>query len=162
MVGEIVQNAEAHFWGLYQALDAVAREKCYLAFLQAPTWEDCQAFFHQVTARQLTQFVALRAHEVVGWCDILPKPGEACAHVGVLGMGVVAAARGQGVGTALLTAALAHAARKGIVRVELAVRVDNHVAIALYQRVGFVVEGLCRCAYCVDGEFFDVYHMARL
>jgi ribosomal-protein-alanine N-acetyltransferase len=44
---------------------------------------------------------------------------------------------GEGVGTALLTALLDEAHRRGLPRVELEVRADNERAQRLYQRFGF-------------------------
>ncbi len=39
---------------------------------------------------------------------------------------------------------------------------NNPKAIALYERLGFVREGLCRHAVVVDGEPIDVVLLARL
>jgi putative acetyltransferase len=49
-----------------------------------------------------------------------------------------------------------------LTRLELEVYTDNEPAIRLYRRFGFVLEGtLSRFAYR-DGQFVDVYAMARL
>lgn len=41
----------------------------------------------------------------------------------------------------------------GLSRVELTVREDNQVAIALYKKVGFEIEGLMRQAVRIDGAY---------
>ena len=158
----IVPTAEPHFEGLYRAIDAVARERRYLALVEAPPIEESFGFYHNIVTNDLCQFVAIQDGTVVGWCDVLPVYGHARAHVGILGMGVVAHARGIGIGTQLLAATLAKAGQKGISRVELSVRADNPSAKALYERFGFVVEGVSRRAVRVDGEFFDCLAMALL
>jgi putative acetyltransferase len=79
----------------------------------------------------------------------------------VLGMGVAASHRGQGVGSALLRATLDAATAKGIRRVELVVRADNAAAIALYERHGFELEGRLRDFMIVDGVAYDALQMAR-
>lgn len=50
----------------------------------------------------------------------------------------------------------------GILRLELTVFVDNAPAIALYRKFGFEVEGTQRAYALRDGEYADVYAMARL
>jgi len=46
--------------------------------------------------------------------------------------------------------------------VELTVREDNRSAIALYEKVGFVTEGLQRNGALVDGEYENIIEMAIL
>ncbi|MEO6772912.1 MAG: GNAT family N-acetyltransferase [Kofleriaceae bacterium] len=87
---------------------------------------------------------------------------RAVQHVATLGMSVRADARGQGVGTALLAAALHWAAAQGFTRVELYVYARNAPAIALYEKHGFVLEGR-RKHFIRDGEeFLDDLVMARV
>ena len=81
--------------------------------------------------------------------------GEARSHVGTLGIGLMPAARHHGIGSMLMESTIAMAWVKGFKRIELTVRTDNHNAKALYDRFGFVTEGLSSSAFCVDGEFFD-------
>lgn len=78
-------------------------------------------------------------------------------------MAVQSDRRGQGIGGALLTAAIDTAERwHDVRRIELEVYVDNAVAIALYERHGFVRENLARGYALRDGSFVDVLLMARL
>jgi ribosomal protein S18 acetylase RimI-like enzyme len=156
----IVPTAECHFDGLYRARDTVAREKRYLAFIQAPPIAQSFAFYRGIVDNDLCHFVAVENGVVLGWCDVLPTHGEARAHVGTLGMGVIAEARRRGIGTGLMQATIAKAWSKGALRIELMVRADNVAAKALYERFGFAVEGINRCAFRVDGEFFDCFAMA--
>lgn len=158
----IVPTAEAHFRGLHRALDIVAREGRYLAFTEAPPWEASLAFYREVIDQDLVQFVAVRDGDVLGCCDILPMLGQARAHAGRLGIWLVPEARGKGIGAQLLAAAIAKAPHKGITRVELTVRVENLNAKALYERFGFVVEGLQRRSTRVAGEYSDAWAMALL
>ena len=158
----IVAPAAPYFAGMRHVLDTVAREKRYLAFLQAPPEEEVFAFYRNILAKDLCQVVALEDGVVVGWCDVLPTHGEARAHVGTLGIALVPAARHRGIGAKLMEAAISKAAAKGLSRIELTVRTDNTNAKALYDRFGFVVEGVNRKAFCIDGEFFDTYAMARV
>jgi RimJ/RimL family protein N-acetyltransferase len=75
-------------------------------------------------------------------------------------MGPTRAYRGRGLGFWLINAALKQASGAGFVRVELDVRADNTRAIALYDKVGFVREGVIRDAVFIDGEYYDSVMMA--
>ncbi|HEX7338999.1 MAG TPA: GNAT family N-acetyltransferase [Rhodanobacteraceae bacterium] len=73
-------------------------------------------------------------------------------------LATAAAARGRGVGRALLDAVLAQARRRGCDRLQLEVRTDNAPAIALYEHTGFDRFGMHR-GYYADG--CDAWRYAR-
>lgn len=84
-------------------------------------------------------------------------------HVMNLGIAVQPQAQGQGVGLALMQALCAWADQWGqVLRIELTVFADNARAIALYERCGFVREGLHVGFALRDGHYADVVSMARL
>jgi putative acetyltransferase len=159
---DIQPLAEAHVASLHLALDSVAREKRYLAFQQAPPREEAFAFYRGQIASGACHHVALRGNQVIGWCGILPTLGQSRAHVGELGMGVIATARGQGAGRLLIRSALDAAWARGFARIELIVRADNLPARSLYESEGFAAEGILRDAFMVDGQFFGCCMMALL
>jgi RimJ/RimL family protein N-acetyltransferase len=86
---------------------------------------------------------------------------EPSQHVLEIGMSVAAGARGVGVGSALLDAALAWAAVAGYQKVVLSVFPHNERAIALYERHGFVHEGVRVRQFVREGRFLDEVLMAR-
>ena len=153
---------EAHFERLHQVFDAVCRERRFMAFTQAAPMEQTFAFYRSILVGGHAHFVAVQQGQVLGWCDVLPAHGQMRAHVGTLGMGVVQSARGLGVGRELITAAIAGAKAQGLSRIELTVHSENTVGQSLYRSVGFVHEGTQHQAWCLDGQYFDVHHMALL
>ena len=159
---DIVPIEEGHIEGFHRALDLVARERRYLAFLEAPPPESTRAFVLDHIKHGHPQFVALSAGEVVGWCDITPKDRPTYAHGGVLGMGLLPPFRGQGIGADLIRRSFDAARAFGLHRVELTVRENNTSAVKLYRKVGFEVEGLLRDAVQVDGAYENVILMAVL
>ena len=162
MTWQVLPIDRRHVAGFRDVLDAVARERRYLAFLAAPPLGQVRRFVRNNLQKGGVQFVAVDAGVVVGWCDVAPKTHETLRHSGRLGMGVAASHRGQGVGSALLAATLAAAHARGLTRIELDVRADNAAAIALYRRQGFEVEGRLRQFMIVDGVAYDALQMARL
>lgn len=154
--------AEEHVASFRDAVDSVARERLYLALLEAPPLELTREFIASILKERHVQFVALQEDAVVGWCDIVSSPRTVFRHSGVLGIGVVREHRGRGIGTALMEAALRAAREKGLTRIELTVRTDNLRARKLYERFGFVLEGTLRRHMLVDGEYWDSDQMALL
>lgn len=84
-------------------------------------------------------------------------------HVGEMGMMVRDDWQGKGIGTALTQAAIDLAEKwLNLERLELQVYTDNAHAIHLYEKFGFAIEGtLVRYAFR-DGQYVDVYAMARM
>jgi RimJ/RimL family protein N-acetyltransferase len=87
------------------------------------------------------------------------RRNRATAHVVI---GVVAAASGKGIAAGLLRQARGWAGRHGLHRLELTVMAHNRRATALYQRMGFSVEGRRAQCLLVDGRFVDELYMALL
>ncbi len=159
---EIVPIGRAHLAGFHAVVDSVARERRYLAMLEAPSFTRTRRFVLESLRIGAVHVVAVTNGEVLGWCDLRPKAAPTLRHSAVLGMGLVAACRGQGIGSRMLASTLELAWARGIRRAELNVRSDNAPAIALYRRFGFVEEGTCRNYMCVDGVDYDALLMARL
>jgi ribosomal protein S18 acetylase RimI-like enzyme len=159
---EIVPIGSAHIDSFHRMFDFVARERRYLAPLEAAPLESFRAFVLDTIEKGHPRFAAVSDGEVVGWCDVLPKPLPIHAHVGVLGMGLLPAFRGQGIGRRLVETTLDAARGFGLSRVELTVREDNASAIALYEKTGFVAEGVQYNAFRVDGQYVNLVMMAVL
>lgn len=157
---QIVQMTEAYIEGYHHCLDAVARERRYLAFVEALPLAASRTYVLSMLASGAPQYVALRDAQVVGWCDITPHRFVGMMHCGSLGMGVLSDFRGQGIGLGLITHALNATRAGGLERVELEVFASNMPAIRLYEKVGFIVEGVKRKARKLDGLYDDIVEMA--
>jgi RimJ/RimL family protein N-acetyltransferase len=163
MTIEIVPIERKHIAGFRDVLDEVARERRWLAFLEAPPLDRVRRFVLGNLRAGTAQFVAVDADRVVGWCDVTPRSlHEALRHSGTLGMGLAATHRGKGVGSALIAATLDAAFSRGLTRIELIVRADNVAAITLYRRHAFEIEGRLRRYLILDGQAYDAFQMARL
>ncbi len=159
---EIVPIADEHIEGFAAVVDSVARERQYLSFLEGPPVDRVRDFVSRNRQSDLPHFVALVDGRVVGWCDVSSLERPVFAHAGLLGMGVDAAFRGNGIGHALLRSVLESAKARGLTRIELAVREKNLPALALYRKVGFRVEGIKHKGVRLDGEYENLISMAVL
>lgn len=106
-------------------------------------------------------FVAEREDgALVGRLSVGRDPHPASTHVADVGLMVALDARRQGVGTALLRAAVDWARGAGVHKLELHVFPWNEAAIALYDAFGFEREGFRRRHYRRGSEFVDAILMA--
>ena len=106
--------------------------------------------------------VAETGGELTGYIELTGGTfhrNQATAYVVI---GVLAAARGKGVGRGLLEEAKRWAVAHGVHRLELTVMAHNHRAIRLYQRTGFSIEGRRSECLLIDGQFIDELYMAMV
>jgi ribosomal protein S18 acetylase RimI-like enzyme len=107
--------------------------------------------------------VAEAGGAVVGYVHLgAPTPVPSNRHVlMVRGLAVHPARRGEGIGRGLVDAAVAEARARGARRLTLRVLHPNAAARALYEAAGFVVEGVLREEFHLDGRYVDDVLMAR-
>ncbi|WP_312152469.1 N-acetyltransferase [Atlantibacter hermannii] len=107
--------------------------------------------------------VAIVEDQVVGHLMIAAETRPRRSHVASFALCVDAARHNQGIATALLREMIAMCDNwLRIERIELTVFVDNAPAIALYQKLGFDIEGTGKRYGLRDGDYIDAYFMARL
>ena len=102
--------------------------------------------------------------EVIGQIGLHTFPNRPRRrHVGQIGMMVRDDWQGQGVGTALMQAAIELADKwLNLSRLELEVYTDNEPAVRLYKKFGFKIEGTAVQHAFRDGRYIDSYLMARV
>ncbi|WP_456375858.1 GNAT family N-acetyltransferase [Thiolapillus sp.] len=107
--------------------------------------------------------VAASGDKVIGQLLLSVFSNPRRRHSATFGLAVSADAARQGVGRALVEAALDLCDNwLNLRRVELQVFVDNQPAIHLYEQLGFVREGQHRDFAYQHGHYVDAYTMARL
>jgi len=154
--------ALADIEGFRACIGAVMAEREYLAFQEPFPLEQTAAFVAANIARGNPQLVAEDGEHVVGWCDVRRETIPIYAHEGMLGMGLLQEYRGRGIGERLIRATLDAARVAGFERISLSVYARNTAAMALYRKVGFVLEGTRVRGKKLDGAYDDVHTMALL
>ena len=107
---------------------------------------------------------AFREGELVALTGVQREGMAKLAHKAfVWGVYVAPEARGNGVGSKVVSHALNYAAETlGVRQVNLGVNTKNAAAVALYSKLGFVQYGLERGFLLVAGELHDEYQMVCL
>ncbi|MDR1621319.1 MAG: GNAT family N-acetyltransferase [Synergistaceae bacterium] len=122
---------------------------------------DTEAFIRNLSSND-HMLVAEIDGSVVGGVVLMISKMPRESRTAGLGIMVHADHQRQGVGRALMAAVLDLADNWLMLkRVELSVFVDNNPAVALYQSMGFVVEGTKKFAAIRNGVYMDEYLMAR-
>ena len=144
-----------------RTLDRVAREKVYIEITRAFPLKQVRAFQLQLMRKKAPIFYAVHEGKVVGWIDISWPENPRMKHRGRLGMGLLPEYRGLGIGGRLMTAALRQAKKCKLEKVELQVYTSNKRAIALYEKMGFKVEGQIKRYRKVGSRYFDCMCMGK-
>lgn len=137
----------------------------YAGTLQLPYPSESHWTERLTRAPDGTYDLAAVAHDVVvGMVSLHCNPHRPRrSHAASIGIAVADAWQGRGVGTALMAAAIDMADNwLGLVRLELEVFADNEVAMRLYRRFGFEVEGCMKAHGLRDGAFVDTIVMGRV
>ena len=111
---------------------------------------------HQVLVAELNS-------TVVGWVRLMPPtPLASNAHVReIRGIQVDIAYRGQGIGGSLVDAACARVIKEGAHRIRARVLSTNIPSRRLFERSGFVVEGILPGEFRLDGRDVDDVLLGR-
>ena len=118
----------------------------------------------QATSDNQITLLALLDGEIAGLVNITADQRKRVRHIGDLFIVIGKKYWNNGLGSFLLEEVVEWAQASGILRrLQLTVQTRNQVAVHLYQKHGFVIEGRQeRGAYIEEGDFIDVYLMGRL
>jgi phosphinothricin acetyltransferase len=102
------------------------------------------------------------AGEIVGWAAVTPVSGR-CVYAGVgdLSVYVAAAARGKGVGRALLQALIEGSERAGLWTLQAGIFPENEASLALHRGCGFRDVGRRERIGKINGVWRDVLLLER-
>jgi RimJ/RimL family protein N-acetyltransferase len=87
---------------------------------------------------------------------------EKSSHVYRIGMCVLKDYWGRGIASKMMEELINHAKNIGCIRLELHVRTDNNMAIKLYKKFGFEIEGEMKRMMKIGNEYFDEYIMSLI
>lgn len=99
--------------------------------------------------------------EVVGFVEIRRGRMVKTWHTASLGIGLLRAYRGRGIGSLLLQAAEAWARRAGIHRIHFGVLAPNRRALLTYLKNGYQVEGCLRRQVREGDRYLDEYLVGK-
>jgi RimJ/RimL family protein N-acetyltransferase len=124
--------------------------------------EPSEAFWisELIRAAEHLALVAEADGDVVGNVLVNVDRGVATEHIGVLSICIARDWRDVGIGSELVAAAQAWVLERGLRKLSLGVFPDNERAIAVYEKQGFIREGLRRRQYRSGDVYRDEVLMA--
>jgi len=155
-----VEDAE----NLLDYVNRVSGETDYLAFgrgeLNWPLEKEQKFIKDYLDSENKLLVIAEIEGNIAGAIGFAGNERKRMRHTGEFGVTVLRKYWGMGLGSALIKCMIEWAKDVGGVRkINLRVRVDNQRALNLYERFGFVKEGLVSRQFSVAGEFHDAYFM---
>lgn len=158
----VIRHAEP---GDAEALHRIlSQPETYRDTLQLPhpalkIWQERVA----VSQAGLHRLVACIEGIVVGDLTLEVNSRARRRHTASFGLCVDGQHRGKGIATALMQEMISLCDDwLGVERIELTVFADNATAISLYEKFGFVTEGVARRFAVREGQQVDALYMARL
>lgn len=107
--------------------------------------------------------LAMDGEEIAGIGTISSGNKIKSRHQGELGIVVAKKYQAKGIGTEIINRLLDFCRGNGITtRVQLDTSCNNAVAIKLYERFGFEIEGRLKNTQLLDGEYSDLYVMGLM
>ncbi len=156
-----IEDAE-NFLMLINTTDAETPFLLYEAGERKTTVEQERKIIQKGKERGTITYVVEHEKKLVGFIwggTFTENRRKHCMHIAIA---VLQEYTGKGLGTKLLKKLVEKGKQKGIKRFDLDVSVNNTIAINLYKKVGFEIEGEKKSAYLIDGKFDNDYIMAKI
>ena len=106
-------------------------------------------------------FLAEDGNKLVGYLQVIGRTSRRIRHVVSINVAILQVYTGQGLGIRLFEAAEEWAKKIGIKRLDLSVMLNNIPAIKLYEKLGFVKEGIKHGSMNIDGQYIDEMYMYK-
>ncbi len=106
--------------------------------------------------------VATHENSIVGFISVQRGVQRRIRHTAYIVVGIRENFRGKGIGSKLFNKLDLWARDNNIKRLELSVICSNVVAKHLYEKSGFMVEGIKKNSMIIDGKYVDEFCMAKL
>ena len=161
VIREIGINDVDAFWEMQLALDKETSYMNYEPNERVKTNRIINIIKNAVEGKDLL-LVALEDNRIIGFISAQRGGSNRTKHSAYIAIGIRKDFQGRGIGTELFARLDLWAKENNITRLELMVVCTNSIAKHLYEKSGFVIEGIRKNAMVVDGQYVDEYYMAKL
>ncbi len=152
-----VEDAQA----ILDYLDQIGKESDNLTFGEEGigyTYEDevklIQSFEENLNS---TMYLAIDYNKIVSIGNLSASKRERTKHISILGISVLKSHWNQGIGKMMMKTLIEFAKQAPDTKaIHLEVRIDNEVAIRLYQSVGFVKNSTIPNSMFIKHQYYDI------
>lgn len=160
----LIRKATRKDWSSILQIQQTSRFVYYTGYLSKPSKPDVKGRWEKRLGEPLVHtLVADLDGRAIGYIRLKQGEGKG-SHVGEISIVAVHPDfQRRGIGTRLMKAILDMADNSmGLKRLRLTVHADNHIAVHLYESLGFEIEGRERKAVFKDEKYVDLLIMGRL
>ncbi len=164
---ELTVAESYHAKELLQYAKQIGSETEFLSFGPEgiPLSVDQEALYLEAVLESSNQLmlIALDKDKIIGLASVGASDNPKLKHVGEIGISVLKEYWGYGIGSILLDEMITWAWQTDcLIRLELDVVATNEKAIHLYEKFGFVTEGILKQGVKLSTGYEDLYRMALL
>jgi RimJ/RimL family protein N-acetyltransferase len=156
-----LSDAEA-FWQMQSALDKETKFMMFEPDERKRNLDLIQRLIQNSLAGNNLLLVAENKEDIVGFLSAQRGVPNRMKHTAYIVIGIRKAFQGKGLGSEFFKKLDLWAKQKHITRLELTVMCPNMAAKHLYEKNGFVVEGIKKSSMLVDAEYVDEFYMAKI
>jgi RimJ/RimL family protein N-acetyltransferase len=154
-------DAEA-FWHMQFELDKETKYMMYEPYERTMNLKLISDLIQAAVDNNNLMLVAESDNTIVGFLSAQRGKPNRIKHTAYIVVGIRKVYQGRGIGKEFFKKLELWARQNNVTRLELTVMCPNNIAKHLYEKNGFVVEGIKKKAMLVDGEYIDEYYMAKL
>ena len=163
VIRQIKENDAEEFLNLCKKIDA---ETEFMMFEpgERPTTieEQTNEIKDMLSTDNQTIFIAEKDDQLIGYLTAYGGRYNRNRHNAYIITGILQSFTSQGIGTKLFEELEGWAKKNKINRLELTVMAHNELAIALYTKMGFEIEGKKKQSLFINGSYVDEYCIAKL
>ncbi len=156
-----LKDAEGFLYMLKQ-LDSETKYMMYEPDERKTSVEEMKSAIKNVSLSGSLMLVAEENGILVGFLSAERGYANKVKHSTYVVIGLLKSYRGKKIGTRLFEDLISWALMNSVIRLELTVMTNNEIAISLYKKMGFKIEGLKEKSLFVDGKYVDEYYMSKL
>lgn len=149
-------------WDMMYALDQETTYMLYEPHERVKNIDRMKSMIQDTVEGPNLLLIAKAGQTPVGYISAQKGALNKIRHTAYIVIGIRAAYQNQGIGTHFFRELDLWAKNNHVTRLELTVMCSNLAARRLYEKNGFVIEGIRKNSLLSDGVFTDEYYMAKL
>lgn len=161
---EIIRLGKRHYKKLYKLLYKLDNECDFMMFEKGERSIKEEEVHKMLSdSGENSVFIgAFDGEKLIGYLSSFRGKYKRIKHTSYNVIGIRTEYRGKGIGEKLFNELFNWANENNIKRLELTVVCENEIAIKLYKKLGFEIEGINRKSMMKDNNYFDEYYMAKI
>lgn len=152
----VIEDAEQ----IIQAVKEIVEAGAFLQKERPRTLEEEVAFIQECKERENMYTAIVKQDKVIGIARILKGELQMKQHIGLFRTWINSEGQGLGIGKEVMEYSISWAKNHGLYKICLTVFSENQIAIKLYEKAGFIVEGVQKGQVIIKGKMQDEWHMA--